>query len=85
MQWRHTHSQSAKIYQTSQSARKIMVTIFFGTEWPILIEIMEKDAMINAVIYQENSYKTRAAENVDQRYACILCKIMPAATHFNQH
>jgi hypothetical protein len=37
MQWRHTHSPTAKKFETSPSNRKVMATIFWDTKRPILV------------------------------------------------
>lgn len=61
MQWRHTHSPSAKKCKTQQSAQKIMASVFWDRKGLLLIEFLERGETINAARYCETMKKLRRA------------------------
>jgi hypothetical protein len=50
MQWRHTHSPTAKKFRTSPSNRKIMATIFWDRKRPLLVNVLPRGDTINAAL-----------------------------------
>jgi hypothetical protein len=51
MQWRHTHSPTAKIFKTSPSNRNIMATLFWDRKGPLLVNFLPRGDTINATVF----------------------------------
>lgn len=59
MQWRHTHSPSAKKFRTTLSDRKVMASVFWNRKGVILVDFMTRGTTINALAYCETLKKLR--------------------------
>lgn len=73
MQWRHTHSPSAKKFRTTLSDRKVMASIFWERKGVILVDYMVCGTTINAQAYCETPskikkcHKEQKTGNADKR------------------
>jgi hypothetical protein len=61
MQWRYTHSPSAKKLQTTLSDQKIMASVFWDRKGVILVDNIVRGTTINAQAYCETLKKLRSA------------------------
>jgi hypothetical protein len=61
MQWRHTHSPSAKKFRTSMSTSKIMATVFGDRKGPLLVDSLPQGDTINAAAYCKTLKSLRQA------------------------
>ncbi len=52
-QWRHTNSPHPKKFKAETSMRKLMCTVFWDHEGPILIDFWSRGEIINSLMYQE--------------------------------
>jgi hypothetical protein len=51
VQWRHTHSPTAKKFRTSPSNRKIMATLFWDRRGPLLVNFLPRGDTISAAVF----------------------------------
>jgi hypothetical protein len=51
MQWRHTHSPTAKKFKTSPANRKITATIFWDRKGSLLVNCFPQGHTINAAVF----------------------------------
>jgi len=49
MQWKHTSSPSSKNFKSQPSAGKLLLTVFWDSQGPILEHYMEKDVTVTSV------------------------------------
>lgn len=59
LQWRHTHSPSAKKFKVQFSERKIMASVFWDRKGILLVDFMPKGTTINADAYCETLKKLK--------------------------
>jgi len=51
LEWRHSRSPKKRKFKVTQSARKIMATVFWDRKGVLLIEFMQTGTTINATSY----------------------------------
>jgi hypothetical protein len=51
MQWKHPSSPAAKKFKTQPSAGELMLTIFCGSQWPILQTYLERGTTVTSATY----------------------------------
>jgi len=51
IQWKHTSSPISKKFKSQPSARKLMLTVFWDSQGPILEHYLEQDTMVTSVKY----------------------------------
>ncbi|KAF6212895.1 hypothetical protein GE061_010605 [Apolygus lucorum] len=59
LQWRHTHSPSAKKFKVQFSERKIMASVFWDRKGVLLVDFMVRGTTINANAYCETLTKLK--------------------------
>ncbi|GFW15320.1 mariner Mos1 transposase [Trichonephila clavipes] len=53
MQWKHASSPPPKKFRTVKSAGKVLLTVFFDVQGPLLVEFLEHRKSINSDVYCE--------------------------------
>lgn len=78
MEWRHVDSPQKKKFKTVPSAGKVMITVFWDSEGPILIDVMPKGGTINSESY------VKTLDKLKQRFRRLQRHVNPREV-FIQH
>ncbi|GFX70209.1 hypothetical protein TNCV_4616471 [Trichonephila clavipes] len=64
MQWKHASSHPPKMFRAVKSAGKVLLTVFFDVQGPLLVEFLDHRKSINSDVYCETLRRLRSHTNV---------------------
>ncbi|GFY36318.1 mariner Mos1 transposase [Trichonephila clavipes] len=59
MQWKHASSPTPKKFRAVKSAGKVLLTVFFDVQGPLLVEFLEHNKSVNSDVYCETLQRLR--------------------------